>query len=143
MSELRIERSYAIDAESLFALVTAPENLQQWWGPEGMTATDASLNLTQPGPWWLKLTGPRGSFEMRGVVIGVDPPRSVEFTMNVPGQDAPDSTVRFEVDPDGRGGSRFSLIQLGITDEMVDMGRRGWKSTLDRLDRLVAGAGAA
>ena len=52
--------------------------------------------------------------------------------MNVPGEDA-DSTVRFEIAADGKGGSRFTLIQSGITDKMVEMGRHGWGSTLARL----------
>jgi uncharacterized protein YndB with AHSA1/START domain len=80
---------------------------------------------------------------MHGVVRVVDPPRSVEFTMNVPGVDAPDSTVRFEIASDGKGGSRLTLIQSGITGEMVEMGKRGWGATLARLERTMGVTGHA
>lgn len=137
MSELRIERTYPVAPERLFAFVTETENLLKWWGPEGTAIARQDLDLTRPGPWSLVLAGPGGEFTMCGVVTSVLPPRAVEFTMNVPGVDAPDSTVRFEIVPDGSGGSRFTLIQSGITDEMVEMGRRGWGSTLARLERLL------
>jgi uncharacterized protein YndB with AHSA1/START domain len=136
MSELRIERHYPIAPATLFAYVTETESLLKWWGPEGTTATEANLDLTRPGPWSLVLNSPRGPFEMRGVVKAVTAPTSVEFTMNVPGEDV-DSTVRFEIEADGTGGSRFTLIQSNITDEMVEMGKNGWGSTLGRLEKLI------
>jgi uncharacterized protein YndB with AHSA1/START domain len=138
VSELRIERSYPIAPEKLFAYLTMAENLLKWWGPEGTTVTQASLDFTRPGAWSLILSSPRGAFEMRGVVKNVTPHRLVEFTMNVPAKDAPDSTVRFEIEPDGTGGSRLTLIQSGITDEMAEMGKHGWGSTLDRLEKLLS-----
>jgi uncharacterized protein YndB with AHSA1/START domain len=137
MSELKIERTYPIEPEALFAYVTETQNLVKWWGPEGTTATKVVLDFTRPGPWTLVLETPRGPFEMRGEVLEVSPPRAVEFTMNVPGKDAPDSIVRFEIAPDGSGGSRFALIQRNITDEMVEMGKHGWVSTLARLEKLM------
>ncbi len=138
MSELRLERDYNVPPEELFAFVTEPQNLIQWWGPEGTGVAEAKLDLRRPGPWSLSLTHPSGGpFEMRGTVLKVTPPRFVEFTMNVPGSDT-DSTVRFEVTPQGAG-SRLTLIQSGISDEMVAMGQRGWGSTLARLERLIAG----
>jgi uncharacterized protein YndB with AHSA1/START domain len=138
MSELRIERHYPIAPAQLFAYVTEAENLLQWWGPEGTTATEANLDLTRPGPWSLVLNSPRGPFEMRGVVTAVTPPTAVEFTMNVPGEEV-DSVVRFEIASDGAGGSRLTLIQSGISEEIVEMGKHGWGSTLARLDKLIRG----
>jgi uncharacterized protein YndB with AHSA1/START domain len=140
MSELKLERRYPVTPERLFAFVTEPENLLEWWGPEGMAIGEHDLDLRRAGPWSLVLLDPRGgSFTMRGNVVAVDPPRSVEFTMNVPGaDDVPDSRVQFEIAPDGTDGARFTLTQSGITDEMVAMGQRGWGSTLGRLEKLIA-----
>lgn len=143
MSELRIERSYPIAAARLFAYLTRAEYLVQWWGPEGATVTAASLDLTRVGSWSVSIETPRGPFEMTGRVLRVEPDRLVEFTMDVPGQQAPDSTVRFEVAQDGSSSSRLTLLQSGITDEMVEMGKRGWGGTLTRLERVIELAGAA
>jgi uncharacterized protein YndB with AHSA1/START domain len=137
VSELRIERSYPIGPEELFAYVTETENLLKWWGPEGTTVSKANLNLARLGPWSAAFESPRGAFAMRGDVRRVEPPRLIEFTMDVPGEKTPDSTVRFEIEPDGKGGSRFTLIQTGITDEMVEMGKRGWGMTLVRLEKVM------
>jgi uncharacterized protein YndB with AHSA1/START domain len=143
MSEFRLERTYpGVTPERLFAFVTETQNLLQWWGPEGTTATAVNLDLTRPGPWSLVLQSPRGPFEMRGTVLSVSAPRYVEFTMNVPGE-AVDSTVRFEIAAEGKSGSRFTLIQSGITDEMVEMGKHGWGSTIARLERLLGIAASA
>ena len=137
MSEFRTERHYPVTPEQLFAFVTEPENLLQWWGPEGTAIETHDLNLGRLGPWSLVfLTPGRGRFAMQGNVLAVVPPRSVEFTMNVPGAET-DSTVRFEIAADGAGGSRFTLIQSGISDEMVAMGQHGWVSTLKRLEKLM------
>ena len=137
MSELRIERQYPVSPERLFAFVTEPANLIQWWGPEGVGIETQDLDLGRVGPWSLTFLNPGGgTFAMRGNVLAVTPPHTVEFTMNVPGSDT-DSTVRLEIAPDDAGGSRFTLIQSGITDEMVAMGQRGWVSTLRRLEKLL------
>lgn len=143
MSELRIERSYAIDATRLFAYLTEAEHLVKWWGPESATVLEASLDLGRPGPWSITIETPRGPFSMTGEVLHIEPGRLVEFTMDVPGQNAPDSTVRFEVTEDGPGRSRFTLVQTGITDEMVEMGKRGWGGTIARLERAIGLASAA
>ena len=136
MSELRIERTYPVTPERLFAFVTQRQNLLKWWGPEGTSVGEDDLDLSRTGPWSLVLVGPKGRFAMRGTVTAVTPPHAVEFTMNVPGVDADESTVRFEIAPDGTG-ARLTLIQSGITDEMVEMGKHGWGSTLARLEQLL------
>ena len=138
MSELKIERTYPIEPEALFAFVTESDNLLKWWGPEGAAATEVQLDLTRPGPWALVLDTPRGPYAMRGTVKSVAPPKSVEFTMNVPEKDAPDSTVRFDIRADGKGGSVFTLTQSGISDQMVTMGKSGWASTLERLEKALS-----
>ena len=137
MSELKIERAFAIAPGELFAFVTEANNLLKWWGPEGAAATEVQLDLTRPGPWALVLDTPRGPYAMRGTVTSVSPPSSVEFTMNVPEKDAPDSLVRFDIGPDGKGGSIFTLTQSGISEPMVAMAKSGWASTLARLEKTL------
>ena len=141
MGELKIERHYAVAPERLFAFLTETGNLLKWWGPEGTSVAEQSLDLTRAGPWNFVLIDPQGGHHrMSGDVRAVDPPRSVEFTMIVHEPvDNPsiNSTIRFEVRPDGAGGSHFILTQTGLTDEMIIIGStRGWTSTLARLERL-------
>lgn len=137
MSELRIERTYPIPAMRLYAYLTEAKYLVQWWGPEGASVVAASLDLSSSGPWSITIETQRGPFEMTGEVLKAEPGRLVEFTMDVPGQHAPDSTVRFEISADGPDRSRFTLVQTGITDEMVEMGKRGWGGTIARLEKVM------
>ena len=141
MGELKIERHYPVAPERLFAFLTETANLLKWWGPEGTSVAEQSLDLTRTGPWNFVLIDPQGGHHrMSGEVRAVDAPHSVEFTLIVyEPVDNPsiNSTVRFEVRPDGDGGSHFILTQTGLTDEMIVIGStRGWTSTLARLERL-------
>ena len=139
MAELRMERSFAAAPDKVFSFVTETQRLMLWWAPPGTTAGEHALDLTRPGPWFFVMVHPqRGEFRMAGDVRTVDPPRLVEFTMNVPGVDAQDSIVRFELADDGSGGTRFVLVQSGLSDEMAEMGKRGWAGPLDQLAALIA-----
>ena len=90
--------------------------------------------LAAADPASITIETPCGPFEMTGEVLNVEPGRLVEFTMDVPGQQAPDSTVRFEIAPDGPGRSRFTLVQSGITDEMV----AGVQRRLDEIKKIMS-----
>lgn len=143
MGELRMERTFRASPERLFHHLTDARSVAAWWGPEGMTVGDHRLDLWRPGPWSMALSDPSGrTMEMSGEVLSVDPPHSLELTMIVPGTGV-ESTVRLEVRPEGTG-SQLTLIQSGISDEMIAWGQRGWVGPLNRLAALAeAGAAAA
>jgi uncharacterized protein YndB with AHSA1/START domain len=142
MGELRMEREFRASPERLFHHLTDAKSVAAWWGPEGMTVGDHRLDLGRPGPWSMAISDPSGrAMEMSGTVLSVDPPRSLELTMMVPGTGV-ESTVRLEVVPQGTG-SKLTLIQSGITDEMIAWGQRGWVGPLNRLAALAEGSIAA
>jgi len=142
LSVLRIEKGFSAPPEKVFAFLTETENLLKWWGPEGMHVGESRLDLTAPGPWWFVLVDPAGGeHKVTGEVLGIDPPNWVEFTLIVPTENGVrgiDSVVRFEVRPDGGGGTQFSLIQTGLTDDELAAGSgKGWASTLRRLTLVL------
>ncbi|MDF1607236.1 SRPBCC domain-containing protein [Hoeflea sp. YIM 152468] len=142
MSDLRLERTFPHPPERVFAFVTEARHLLSWWGPEGMSLREHQLDLSRPGAWFTTLVNPEGGLhKMSGVVLEIDPPRSVEFTWGW--HDAEDirgreSRVRFEIEPDGTTGSRFRLIHSGLADATsVSNHSRGWSSMLGKLERLA------
>jgi uncharacterized protein YndB with AHSA1/START domain len=141
MAELRLDRRFDAPPARVFSFITEAEGLLQWWVPEGTTAGERQLDLTEPGPWRLVLTSPGGGETiMSGKVLSIDPPRAIELTFDVAyGGMAPmPSTVRFELVPDGAG-TTLTVIQSGISEDMVMMGMtRGWPTTFDRLERALA-----
>jgi uncharacterized protein YndB with AHSA1/START domain len=144
LSVLRIERAFPAEPEKVFAFVTQKDNLLKWWGPEGTSIAEHNLDLSRLGPWWFVLVDPQGGrHKVTGHVLAIDPPNSVEFTLVVPSENGVrgiDSVVRFEIAPDGAGGSHFLLIQSGLTDDELAAGSsQGWVSTLRRLAALLNG----
>ena len=81
MSELTLERTFSADPKTVYAFITEEAKLLQWWGPEGMTVPEYSLDLTRPGSWSSVMVNAEGErYKVTGEVVAVDPPRSVELT---------------------------------------------------------------
>jgi len=142
LAVLKIERTFRVPPETVFAFVTQTDLLLKWWGPEGTSVAEHDLDLSRPGPWWFVLVDPAGGrHRVDGVVLAVDPPRSVEFTLIVHSADGPpaiDSIVRFDVSAGGDGTTRFVLTQSGLADDqMAAASSSGWVSTLTRLEQLL------
>lgn len=142
MSTLKLEREFTADPETVFAFVTKAENVAQWWGPEGLGLKEAALDLTQQGPWTSTLINAEGGLhKMSGIVTAIDPPNSVEFTWGWHDENdarGHESRVRFEVKPNGSGGTLFSLIHEGLADEAsAENHSKGWTSTLKKLERMA------
>lgn len=142
MSDLIIERIFAADVETVFAFLTNTDHLLKWWGPEGVYVKDYSLDLSRPGPWWSTLVNAEGgSYKMSGQVVRTEPPKSVEFTWgwhddkDVRGHE---SQVRFDVEANAGGGTRFLLTHTGLPDEdSVKNHNQGWTSSLRKLEHLA------
>lgn len=140
--KLIIERNFPAPPAKVFAFVTEMENLLKWWGPVGCSVAEHNLDLSQTGDWFFVLVDPSGGqTRVTGTVLTVNPPNFVEFTLVVPDRDGPpqiDSIVRFEVKPNGEGGTFFTLTQTGLTSEQIVEGStNGWVSTLGRLEDLL------
>jgi len=143
MAELRIERLFAASVERVFDYVTRPDLLMRWWGPVGTRIGENDLDLSRKGPWFFTLIREDGGGgRVTGEVLAVQRPDFVEFTLIVPGPEDSimiDSLVRFEVSADKSGGTRFVLIQTGLSSEQVaEMSTKGWVSTLARLEAEFA-----
>ena len=140
MSELRIERTFEADAETVFTFITESRHLLEWWGPEGMTVSDDELDFTKPGPWTSTMVNAQGGiYKVSGEVVAVDPPSSIEFTWgwhNENDERGHCSRVRFDVKPAGSGGAEFILTHSDLPDdESATNHNQGWTSSLRKLER--------
>lgn len=143
MTDLRIERNFPADPATVFAFVTQTRHLLKWWGPEGMSLPEYVLDLTKTGPWASVMMNAEGKrFKVTGEVVAVNEPEMVELTWAWHDEDdnrGPESRVRFEIRPNGSGGTAFTLVHNGLADE--DSARNhemGWTSSLRKLERLAA-----
>lgn len=145
MTDLKLERRFDADPQTVFDFVTRTKHLLKWWGPEGMSLPEHDLDLSRPGPWSSVMMNADGRrFKVTGEVVRVETPRLVEFTWAWHDGDdrrGPESRVRFEVRPDGAG-SHFTLVHAGLADEESAKNHEmGWTSSLGKLERLAARPG--
>lgn len=127
--ELRFERALAHPAERVWAALTRPERLAGW-----LAAPDRDLGAT--GDYTLRFEDSTA----HGTVTRVEPPTLLECTWSSP--DAPESTLRWELRPDGDAACTLVLTQmLPVRDRTPELAA-GWHSHLDALARVLAGGSA-
>ncbi|KIC18356.1 MULTISPECIES: SRPBCC family protein [unclassified Leisingera] len=142
MSDLQLKRTFPVSPEKLFAWVTTPDKLLQWWGPEGVTIPEHDLNLSRTGPWYSVMQNSDGQrFHVSGQVTHVDAPKSVGFTWAWHGDDGSrgdESHVTLTVAATGDGAmlvvDHRDLGDDGIAARHED----GWTSTLRKLEALLS-----
>lgn len=146
--DLEFIREYPVHVDRLWAAVTRPEEIVQWFGKEGVRLETCNMDFTRTGPWVCVMIGEDSGdqFKVSGQVTHVRPPDaggegSVGFTWGWhDGEDrrGAESHVTFTVAPTDTG-ARFTLShrQLETLESSQNHGR-GWLSTLTRLDRLFA-----
>jgi len=132
-----IVETIAIEAPiaAVFAALTVPEQLVQWWGSEdGYRVTTMEADVRPGGAW--KTTGKSGdggTFTVAGNYRTIDPPRLVEFTWRhdwADGSDEPETLVRYELAERG-GVTDLTVTHSGFTTvaDREDHAR-GWKIVL-------------
>ena len=127
--QLRFERHYAKPIARVWAALTTPAQLAQWFAP-------GELALTLGGSIHLAFTDGQGVID--GEVTALEPPRLLEFTWTDHGNDL--GVVRWELTPDGDG-TQLVLIHT-ISDAARDFGLpalAGWTMMLGRLAALLEG----
>jgi uncharacterized protein YndB with AHSA1/START domain len=142
MSDLVIERNYAVPANVLFKAITEPASLAAWFGPEGVGVVDHDLSLDRLGPWFAELANAEGQkYKMSGVVTRVDAPVSVAFTWAWHDESdarGHESNVTFDVVDLGDGSSKLTLTHRGLVDqEQRDNHSGGWTSSLTKLPKVM------
>ncbi len=139
-----VVETIAIEApiEAVFAALTVPEQLVQWWGSEDtyhVTAMEADLR--PGGAWKTTGTGRDGkSFSVSGTYRAVNAPRLVEFTWRYDwsAASAPETLVRYDLS-EGDGVTNLTVTHSGFTDVADrDDHVRGWKTVLGWVRGFVA-----
>lgn len=138
---VHIERLVAATPERVFQYWTEPELFTQWMGPEGYSIPSFDHDFRPGGQWRNTMRNPDGKLlTVRGVFRIIEPPRRLIYTWSWD-DDGPvdyetEITVVFEPAP---GGTRIKLThQIFENKKDRDGHDRGWTSTLNRLERVLA-----
>ena len=139
---LRLERLYKVPVDRVFEIVTQPEQLARWWGPEGIVRCFGALDFTATGPWDSTMINAEGArFKVSGQVTTVRKPNLVAFTWgwhDETDRRGAESHVTIELTEED-GGTRFVLTHRGLSGEQAERHAEGWTSSLRKLARAVIG----
>jgi uncharacterized protein YndB with AHSA1/START domain len=58
---LRLTRTLEAPVELVWEVITQPNHVAQWWGPDGFTVTIGKMDLRPEGEWNLIMRGPDGT----------------------------------------------------------------------------------
>ncbi|WP_372885709.1 SRPBCC domain-containing protein [Shimia sp.] len=141
MTDLRLEREFAVSPERLFAAVTSRADLLRWWGPEGMDVPEETLDFTTTGPWFSVMRNGDGQrYKVSGEVTHVTPPKSVGFTWawhDDTDRRGAESHVTFTIEETPRG-ARLVIDHRALGDDEISANHEtGWTSSLNKLGALL------
>lgn len=124
--------------ERLFEAWTRPDQLMQWWGPEGVTCSAAEVDLKIGGAYRIANRFPDGQLLwITGSFEAIEPPHRLVYSWSI-GADPGAServTVRFE--------ARGDATEVIVTHERIhdralrDMHEKGWTGCLAGLKRYL------
>lgn len=145
---LEFVRDYSIELDRLWQAVTHPDQLVQWFGPEGVDLHECELDFRRVGPWRCDMVGRESGdhFIASGQITHVRPPQGAEGSVGLTwawhdqtGKRGAESHVLFEISSTGPGHARLRLIHRDLPDiETAQSHSQGWNSTLRCLEAHLA-----
>ncbi|MFC4779156.1 SRPBCC family protein [Paenibacillus sp. GCM10023252] len=141
--ELTVKRRFHAPRELVFQAWTETKHLLNWWGPEGFTITQESMDVKQGGSWIYVMHGPDGT-NYNNVIryVEVERPERIEYTHGEPGDEEQFRVSVAFADNDGQTDLTMIMVfksaeELKIAAEQYGA-IEGAKSTLNRLEQELA-----
>jgi uncharacterized protein YndB with AHSA1/START domain len=137
-------RLIAAPRDLLWKVLTTPEHLQHFWGPDGFTNTFKSFDLREGKEARFIMHGPDGTdWPNRFVFLAIEPPRLLRWDHDNGGEGDVDHRFRGEMELTEEGDkTRIELRMFEKTiaarDAVAQYAVEGGKQNLDRLAVYVA-----
>ncbi|TGK08973.1 polyketide cyclase [Leptospira fletcheri] len=78
MTAFNTSREIQASVEQIFAAMSDPKRLSQWWGPKGFTNTFEICEFQNGGRWVFTMHGPDGTdYANENVFVEIEPERKV------------------------------------------------------------------
>jgi uncharacterized protein YndB with AHSA1/START domain len=117
-------------AERIFAALTNPDELLDWWAAEGkFRATHVETDPRPGGKWLMRVTSDRGpessTTTVRGEYRTIEPPYLLVFTWIRDEENHPETLVRWDLEERG-GVTTVRLTHTGLTTDRLRNRNNGW-----------------
>jgi len=142
---LRLSRVFHARRETVFKAWSSGDHVKRWFAPDTFTVPDAKVEMHAGGAFDVCMRSPAGEVHwIRGTFVEVMPHSRLVIDMHIADSAGRQLFRAFtEVDfADALGGTRMDVVQTYTlidpsTAWMVAGAPKGWRSTLDKLEREV------
>lgn len=132
-STLTITRTFDAPRERVWRAFTDPDELEQWFVPEGMTAEVTDHELEPGGAMAITWTDGEQRIDNEGYYVEV-----IEHERLVSGEDIEEGELRLTYEfRDVEDGTEVTITQE-FPDRVPDGAREGWTTILDNLPEVLA-----
>jgi uncharacterized protein YndB with AHSA1/START domain len=142
--EIRVERIFEAPRERVFAVMTDPELIPEWWGPRRYTTRVDQMDVRPGGDWRFVCRDEDGSEEgFRGSYRELTPPERIVQTFEWEPMAGYVSLETMTLEDIGEGRTKVTTVSIFFTTEerdgMLNSGmEEGLNETYERLDELLA-----
>ena len=150
--QLVIERTITASPERVFDAFTDPEQLTQWWWPNGFTCPAAEVDLRVGGTYRLAMQWPDSvptdnqfSHYMGGEYYEIERPHRLVMSGRAGSDDQGELfATLIEITLEAREGSTLLTMRQSYFEPLPPAqalagAEQGWTEQLDKLERLIAG----
>ncbi len=139
---LQLRTTLAAPSARVFELLSDPDQVRRWFGPQGYTATHVELDPRVGGAYRIAMHPPEGEdFHIRGAFTEVAPAERLAFTFvyEEPGPDDVETLVTLTLREPAAGSTDLALQQSGFaTEDRLELHRGGWSDSLERLAAVIS-----
>ncbi len=135
-NRLQLKRTIASSIESIFKALTDPEELKQWFAPEGMTTPIVNFKPKIGSSYRICMQGKDGKqYCSVGKIQELEEPIKLVLSWKWEGVDSKETLLTFSLKKVDENVTELILIHEGFTSEK-DMGehKKGWTTALNKLE---------
>lgn len=132
-----IVRRIKASPAKVWAAITRPEQMIQWWGPDAGPTLAVDVDVRPGGRFSVVFRLVDGSeHNPTGIYREVVPEETLSFTWDLQGRGERESIVTFRLRPID-GGTELTLLHEYLPDDLRDSHERGWTGLLDKLPAFL------
>jgi uncharacterized protein YndB with AHSA1/START domain len=140
-TELTLSRIIRAPREEIFAALTDPKLLVQWWGPGAVSCPEAEVDLREGGEYRLANLETDGSMIwISGRFERVRRPEELVYTWSISTIPGAPTLVRVRFLPHPDGTELVLKHERFAVEAARHMHIQGWGACIDKLEALLRGA---
>ena len=141
LPSVTIVRQIKASPAKVWAAITQPKLMMQWWGPDAGPTLSAEADVRPGGRFSVVFRLLNGEeHNPTGVYQEVIPEKKLVFTWEWPGMPERESLVTFRLEP-FEGGTKLTLLHEHLPDEEACKSHEaGWNGLLDKLPVFLGDA---